>query len=123
MSPPARLCPAAAARIVLDGCGAMAELRVCRGKDHPAMPGRYELRVDKRGQVVLPAPARRELGVDGGGTLTLEIGEHEARLSSTRMTARRIRNIIRRYVPEGVSLADERVADRRAQVAREDAED
>lgn len=86
------------------------------------MPGRNKLRVDKRGRVVLPAPARRELGVDGGGTLTLEIGEHEARLSSTRVRARRIQNIIRRYVPEGVSLADELIADRRAEVAHEDAE-
>lgn len=123
MSPLARLCPSAAARIVLDGCGAMPELRVCRGEDHPAMAGRDEPRVDERGRVVLPAPARRELGVDGGGSLTLEIGEHEARLLSTRMTARRIRKIIRRSVPEGVSLTNELIADRRAEVAREDAED
>lgn len=83
----------------------------------------YKLKVDKQGRVVLPAPARRELGLERGGSVTLEIGERDARLISHRQALRRIQEIVRRYVPEGVMLSDELIADRRAEAAHEDAED
>ena len=83
----------------------------------------YRLKVDKQGRLVLPAPARRELGLERGGAVTLEIGEREARLVSHRQALRRIQEIIRRHVPEGVLLSDELIADRRAEAAREAAED
>jgi bifunctional DNA-binding transcriptional regulator/antitoxin component of YhaV-PrlF toxin-antitoxin module len=86
------------------------------------MPSRYKLRLDKQGRLVLPAAARRDVGVEGGGALTLEIGEHDARLSSTRMAVRRIQKRLRQYVPEGVSAADGLIADRRAEARREEAE-
>lgn len=88
-----------------------------------AMSSTYKLNVDRQGRLVLPAPARRELGLERGGVVTLEVGEDEARLISHRQALRRIHQIIRRYVPEGVLLSDELIADRRAEAAREDEED
>jgi hypothetical protein len=41
---------------------------------------------------------------------------------TTHLTIKRAQREFRQFVPEGVSLADELIADRRAEAAREDAE-
>jgi AbrB family looped-hinge helix DNA binding protein len=87
------------------------------------MTARYKLKVDKQGRVVLPAPVRAAMGIEGGGQVTLELDEDEARLVSHRQALRRIQEIVRRHVPEGVLLSEELIADRRAEVEREDAGD
>jgi AbrB family looped-hinge helix DNA binding protein len=81
-----------------------------------------KVRVDRQGRLVLPARIREELGVVGGGELTLDVNDDEVRLVSHRQAIRRIQKLVRRYVPEGVSLVDELLADRREEAAREDAE-
>ena len=50
----------------------------------------------------------------------LELDEDEVHLSSTRLAIRRIQRELRKHVPEGVSLVDELIAERRAEAARED---
>lgn len=87
------------------------------------MGAQVKVRVDKQGRLVLPRPVREELGVVHGGELTLDVDETEVRLIGHRQALRRIQEIVRRHVPEGVLLSEELIADRRAEAAREDAED
>jgi antitoxin PrlF len=86
------------------------------------MVTRYKLKVDKQGRLVLPAPVRSAMGIEGGGQVTLELDDDEVHLSSTRLAIRRIQRELSKYVPEGVSLVEELIAERRDEAAREDEE-
>ncbi len=71
------------------------------------------------GRVVLPAAFRRALGVKPGDNLLLRLEDGEVHLTSLRAGIRRAQTIVRQYVPATRSLADELIAERRAEAARE----
>ena len=59
------------------------------------------------GRVVVPAEFRRALGVDIGDDVVIELTNGELRLRSLDAAIQRAQEIVRKYVPKGVSLADE----------------
>jgi antitoxin PrlF len=71
------------------------------------------------GRIQLPADVRRELALADGDTLLIEVVDGEVHLRPVREAVRRIQERMRRYVPDGVSLADELIADRRRAAADE----
>ena len=71
------------------------------------------------GKLVVPAAMRRALGMKPGDTLLVEVSDGELHVRTTERAFEKARDILRRYVPEGVSLVDELIADRRAEAARE----
>lgn len=71
------------------------------------------------GKLVIPAAMRRELGIGTGDTVLVDIEEGELRVRSIGRALERARAILRRYVPEGDSVADELIADRRREAERE----
>jgi AbrB family looped-hinge helix DNA binding protein len=77
------------------------------------------VRLCEGGRVVIPAEVRKELGLKVGDQLLLRVEDNEMRLFSVLEGIRRAQEIVRRYVPEGVSLADELIAERRAEAERE----
>lgn len=87
---------------------------------------RFSLVVGDRGRVVLPAGARRSMGLDEGDRLILTVEEDgSARLLSARVAAREARGVLKEILPDlapGTSLADELIAERRAE-ARAESED
>jgi bifunctional DNA-binding transcriptional regulator/antitoxin component of YhaV-PrlF toxin-antitoxin module len=66
---------------------------------------------------VVPAELRRALGLQAGETLVARVEEDRLVLERPRAALARLRRAFRDAVPEGVSLADELVADRRAEVS------
>ena len=82
-----------------------------------ANPNRIRLGAD--GQLTLPAEARTALGLKDGDTLVLSLDDGEIRLMTIATAVRKAQAIVRQYVPEGVSLVDELLEDRRREVARE----
>lgn len=79
---------------------------------------RYVVQLGERGRVVLPAPLRRELELERGDQLVLEVEEGAIRLVPARAIAGRFQGAFRgRY--GGRSLADELLAERREEAARE----
>ena len=82
----------------------------------------YKLKVGPGGRVVIPAAVREALGVEEGQVLVAVLDNGELRLSSMRTALGRARAIMREFVPAGVSLADELIADRRREQEREDRE-
>lgn len=80
----------------------------------------FTLRIDNQGRVMLPAWWRRREGVDPSTELCVAVTEEGALVVETREQGlRRARALIRKYIPEGVSLSGELIAERRAEAARE----
>jgi bifunctional DNA-binding transcriptional regulator/antitoxin component of YhaV-PrlF toxin-antitoxin module len=80
----------------------------------------FTLRVDNQGRVLLPTWWRRREGVDASTELCVAVTEEGALVVETRQQGlRRARALLRKYIPEGVNLSDELIADRRAEAARE----
>jgi bifunctional DNA-binding transcriptional regulator/antitoxin component of YhaV-PrlF toxin-antitoxin module len=62
---------------------------------------------------------RRELGLEDGDAVIMETVKGELRVRPYRDVVSEVQKRLREYVPEGVSLADELIADRRAEAERE----
>ena len=78
------------------------------------------LHIDNQGRMRLPSWWRREQGVDPSTELCVAITEEGALVVETREQGlRRARALLRKYIPEGVNLSDELIAERRAEAARE----
>ena len=75
--------------------------------------------VGKGGRIVIPARYRKALGIADGDAVFIKLEGEELRIVSDETEVRRVREMIDRYVPEGVSLVDELLRERRRQVAAE----
>ena len=71
------------------------------------------------GRLQIPADVRRNLGLADGDEVVMRVVDGELHIRPARDVLERIRADVRKYVPKGVSLADELIADRRAEAARE----
>ncbi|AWB26038.1 AbrB/MazE/SpoVT family DNA-binding domain-containing protein (plasmid) [Methylobacterium currus] len=71
------------------------------------------------GTLVLPADLLDELGLQDGDTVVLEVVHGELRVRPRDAVIAGIQALAREYVPDGVSVVDELIADRRAEAARE----
>lgn len=71
------------------------------------------------GRLQIPARLRRELQLKDGDAVIMESVDGELRVRAYRDVLADVRARLRKYVPEDVSLADELIADRRAEAARE----
>lgn len=69
---------------------------------------------------MLPAWWRKREGVGPSTELCVAVTEEGALVVETREQGlRRARALLRKYIPEGVNLSDELIAERRAEAARE----
>ena len=101
--------------IALDGTGSMSWVR---SMSSVQMEAQRVKSVDG-GKLVIPAAMRRELGISTGDTVLVDVDDGELRVRSVSRALERARAILRKYVPEGVSVADELIADRRREAERE----
>jgi AbrB family looped-hinge helix DNA binding protein len=85
----------------------------------PPSTARVQLRIGDGGRVVIPADIRAVLGVKSGDILIARVVDGELSLMSQQAAVRRAQKLVRNFVPEGVSLVDELIAERRAEAARE----
>ncbi len=77
------------------------------------------VKLGSNGRLVIPATYRKALGVEEGDELVVRLEDGELRLSSRKRAYRQAQALVRRYVPEGVSLSDELLKDRREEASRE----
>lgn len=90
-----------------------------------AAPAREEhrttrVRLGDKGRLVLPAAYREALGVKPGDEVILRLEEDgTVRITTIDQVLAEIQAMVREHVPEGHSLVDELIAERRADAARE----
>jgi AbrB family looped-hinge helix DNA binding protein len=72
-----------------------------------------------QGRIVVPAEIRRELGLVPGDVLIATVEDGRLVLQKREAMLRRLRQRFA-HIPAGVSLADELIAERRAESKRED---
>jgi AbrB family looped-hinge helix DNA binding protein len=78
-----------------------------------------QLKVGADGRVVIPAAIRVRMGLGEDAILLARLEGDELRLYTPATGLRRAQALVRRYVPEGVSLVDELIAERRREAERE----
>jgi antitoxin PrlF len=81
--------------------------------------GKVLAKLGEGGRLVIPAEYRKAMGVEAGDDLVLVFEENSVRVLTPREGVRRAQALIRRYVPEGVSLSEELIEDRRRESERE----
>ena len=80
---------------------------------------RASLMVAPNGRVVIPADIRAALGVKDGGKLIARVENGALVLETIQSAVARAQAMVRKYIPEGTSLVDELIAERRAEAERE----
>jgi bifunctional DNA-binding transcriptional regulator/antitoxin component of YhaV-PrlF toxin-antitoxin module len=81
-------------------------------------------KVIEGGKLVLPAKLRRAAGIEPGDTVTVELEGGVLRVLSLRAQIERMQAMAKALKPAGgASVVDEFIAGKRAEVAREDAEE
>ncbi|PBN42894.1 AbrB/MazE/SpoVT family DNA-binding domain-containing protein [Sphingobium sp. D43FB] len=79
----------------------------------------YKSRIVSGGRLQIPADVRKALGLADGDDVRLEVVDGELRVRSFKAALARVRAMVREHVPDGVSLTEELMADRRAAAASE----
>lgn len=76
-------------------------------------------KVTEGGRIVIPAKLRQALGIEIGENVTLSVKDNALQITTQKEALRRIQALVRQHVPEGVSLVDELIKDRREEAANE----
>ncbi|GGE24331.1 hypothetical protein GCM10011390_49680 [Aureimonas endophytica] len=77
------------------------------------------VRIIEGGKLIIPAAFRRDLGMNVGDTVIVENVGGELRIRSRRSAIANAQRLMRQLVPEGTSVVDEFIAERRAEAERE----
>jgi AbrB family looped-hinge helix DNA binding protein len=73
------------------------------------------VRVGPKGRLVVPATIRRQLGLEEGSELVARVEGGGIVLEPRSAAIERLQALVRVSVPDGVSLVDELIAERRAE--------
>lgn len=76
-------------------------------------------KVTEGGRIVIPAKLRQALGIEIGENVTLSVKDNSLQITTQKEALRRIQALVRKHVPEGVSLVDELIKDRREEATNE----
>ena len=79
----------------------------------PAKLRQGQVRVDKKGRLIIPASIRESLGIKVGDEVELRIEDNELRVSTLKTRLARAQQRLRRFIKPGRSLAKELIAERR----------
>jgi AbrB family looped-hinge helix DNA binding protein len=79
----------------------------------------HEAKVIAGGKIVLPAKVRRSLGIEVGDSVLIDEREGYMVITTRQRRLRDLQQEFRRRVPDGPSLADALLAERRSEALRE----
>jgi AbrB family looped-hinge helix DNA binding protein len=70
-------------------------------------------KIDKNGRIVLPAKYRKDLGLKPGDDVVIFKENGKLYILSVKQSIKEAQEIVRSFVPQGVSLVDELIEERR----------
>jgi AbrB family looped-hinge helix DNA binding protein len=79
----------------------------------------YHVTLGAAGRVVIPVEVRRALRLKEGDEVVFEMDGENVRLANQDTILKEVQAFFREGIPEGVSLVDELLAERRDEVRRE----
>jgi AbrB family looped-hinge helix DNA binding protein len=77
------------------------------------------LQVGAGGRIVIPSEMRSAMGIAEGDSVLARVLDGELRLVSQATAVHKAQQLVRRYVPEDVSLVDQLLEERRAEAAKD----
>ncbi len=77
------------------------------------------VKVTEDGSILIPAEYRQALGFHVGDEVILSLEDGSLRIFTLNQAIKRAQELVRRYVPEGRSLSDELIAERREESKNE----
>lgn len=80
---------------------------------------RATVRIAEGGRIVIPAEIRERLGLEVGSELVMTVEDDQATLMSAGVSRRRAQERVRRFIPAGISLSEELMAERKREAERE----
>jgi len=89
------------------------------GRAFEHAPRALKVIVGKNGRLAVPEEAFAAIGVKEGDVLLVNVEGDEIRLYTPQAVIRRVQAHMREYIPEGVNLVDELIAERRQEAERE----
>lgn len=94
-------------------------------RSSPSVRGQAEVMpvrvfVDEKGEATVPARLLQAVGLKAGDPVVVTVEDGEIRVMPIAAAVRRAQAIVRRFVPEGVSLVDELIAERREEARHEE---
>lgn len=75
--------------------------------------------MNAQGRIVIPKKFRDELGLKAGENITLVLDENGLRLQTFKVLLERMRAQLKKNRPEGISMVDEFITERRENARRE----
>jgi len=90
-------------------------------RENPAGPAKLvkRLRLGPGGRVVIPASFRKAMKIDEGDAVTAILEDGELRLIGSDAALRKVQALVGTYVPEGESLVDALIRERRREARKE----
>ena len=82
-------------------------------------PSVFHAKLGAGGRLVIPAEARQQLHLEEGSDLVIEVDGNGLHIAQLQQTIKQIQVLCRQHVPEGVSVVDELLRERREDAARE----
>ncbi len=83
------------------------------------MPDIITTKVAEGGRIVIPAKIREALDIEVGDSVSLKIKGNSLHVTTQKEALRRLRSLVRKHVPEGTSLVDELIRERREEAENE----
>jgi AbrB family looped-hinge helix DNA binding protein len=80
-------------------------------------------RLGGEGRIIIPSSYREAMGVGEGDALYLRLEGNELHVSPLPAVTERVRTILRKFIPEGTSLVDELIRERRRESKHETGND
>lgn len=81
--------------------------------------GCHHIKLDSSNRIRLPRNLRERLGINHGDWVVVVEEDNDVRLESIQQTVKRAQEYFASFVPEGVSLVDDLLAERRAEAEHE----
>ena len=82
----------------------------------------YHAKLNDEYRLIIPAPCRKQLGLQPGQELLIQVTDSGLELTTFDLALKRFQDRVRELVPDDVSLVDELIAERRAEAEKEASE-